>query len=199
MKDLREEKKQLTVCPLRCVTKTGKSLLLRPICEADATARYRDWMNDYEIVRYTESRFYTQTIESLRNWIIGVDSSPSEICFAIFSDNGEKKLQHIGNIKLDVNARHNCGDIGLIIGEKTVWGSGVATAAIRAVTEYGLRELGLHRMYAGIYEPNTASRVAFIRAGFSQASYIASKYLFENSYIGAYEMHIFNDHSGCEV
>jgi len=56
-------------------------------------------------------------------------------------------------------------EIGYWIGEP-FWGKGIATKAIELLTEYGFNTLGYHRIYAAIFEYNTASMRVLVKNGY---------------------------------
>jgi len=56
-------------------------------------------------------------------------------------------------------------EIGYWIGEP-YWGLGIATTAVELLTEYGFHQLGLVRIYSGVFDFNTASRRVLEKAGF---------------------------------
>ena len=146
---------------------TGERISLHRLTEEDVTQEYVDWMNDIEVVRYTESRFYQHTRESTLSFVRSV-TNEFNYAFAIV-DNDTK--QHLGNIKIgNINPYHKNADVGLIIGRKEFWGKGIATEAIRLCVGFAFRELKLHRLWAGVYASNIGSAKAFERAGFSLES-----------------------------
>lgn len=139
-------------------------LRLRCLQEADVSAAYVAWLNDPAVNRYLEVRFATHTLESTREFVRGVNASPDAILFGMFVDEGRR---HIGNIKLGpVNRHHRRADIGLMIGDRREWGKGHAPAAIRLVTDYGFRVLGLAKVTAGCYGANVGSLRAFEKVGY---------------------------------
>ena len=142
----------------------GEKIYLRPVVSEDATADYVGWLNDPEVNQYLESRFTKHTKKSVCKYIEGINADPSNHFFAIV----EKEFgKHIGNIKLGpVNAVHSIGDVGLMIGDKNIWGKGYGTEAIKLITDYGLNTLGLHKVTAGAYASNPGSIRAFLKVGF---------------------------------
>lgn len=145
---------------------TTPRLILRNLKLSDVGDRYLAWLRDSAINRYLESRFEEHTEASIGSFIECVNESPDSVLFGIFlADSGH----HIGNIKLGpINRRHRRAEIGLMLGERTEWGMGYASEAIRAVSDFGLDQLGLHKIAAGCYEENVGSLKAFIKAGYSQ-------------------------------
>lgn len=146
------------------MTLTGEKILLRPVALSDCTDRYVAWLNDPEVNRYLESRWTKQTIESVRLYVEGVSRSKDTHFFAMI-DPGTKL--HVGNIKLGpVNPHHRVADVSYFIGDRSFWGKGLATDAIRVVTTLAFETLALHRVQAGVHESNRGSRKALENAGF---------------------------------
>jgi [ribosomal protein S5]-alanine N-acetyltransferase len=57
-------------------------------------------------------------------------------------------------------------EIGYWLGEAH-WGRGITTAVVRSVTEHAFAAFGLHRIYAGVFEWNPASRRVLEKAGYT--------------------------------
>ena len=64
------------------------------------------------------------------------------------------------------NESRRSAEIGYWLGE-SFWGRGIMTEAVQALTEYGLQQLGLARIYAGIFESNPASCRVLEKAGYA--------------------------------
>ena len=170
----------------------GKRIYLRKLQETDVNDEYLRWMNDYEVVKYTESRFFPHTFESLNKYLSSIDNYHN-IAFAII-DTAENK--HIGNIKLgNINYIHGFADIGIIIGNKDFWGKGIATEAIDLLVEYSFKRLNLRRLIAGAYMENSGSIKAFEKVGFKKAYIENEKYLFEGRYMDAVTLELTNKDS----
>lgn len=142
----------------------GERLYLRKLTRADVSQEYVNWLNDPEINQYLETRFHEQTLEAVEQFVKDKEGSTSEHLFGIFLNDDDK---HIGNIKLGpINEYHSFAPISLFIGDKTSWGNGYATEAIRLIVNYGFGQLGLEKLEAGCYESNIGSRRAFEKCGF---------------------------------
>jgi [ribosomal protein S5]-alanine N-acetyltransferase len=142
----------------------GTQVRLRPMSVADADGPYLGWMNDPEVTRFLESRFRTYEPSDLASYIEETTGDPANHFFAIeLLESG----RHVGNIKLGpVEAQHGRGDIGIIIGDRSVWGRGIAAEAVTLLTRWAFDELGLRKVTAGAYSSNVGSVRAFERAGF---------------------------------
>jgi ribosomal-protein-alanine N-acetyltransferase len=124
--------------------------------------RYLSWMTNPLVVRYLESRFEAPTISGLGDFVEQMRKSKDSYFFGIFVAN-----EHVGNIKLGpVNLHHSRASMGVIIGEESAWGKGIATAAIQALTNWAFDTLGLHKITAGSYAENLGSIRAFEKAGY---------------------------------
>ena len=144
----------------------GRLVALRPVTEADCTDAYVGWLNDPEVTRYLETRWHPQTLDTITAYVRGMLADPSSHLLAIVERSSGR---HVGNLKLGpVSERHSHADVSYFIGERSVWGRGYATDAIRVAAGIGFERLGLHRPQAGVYQGNLASARALERAGFRE-------------------------------
>lgn len=130
----------------------------------DVTDEYVAWLNDAAVNRYLESRFVRHTADSMRRFVQDVVDSGDAILFGIrYGPAG----RHVGNIKLGpIDRHHRRAEIGLLIGDRTVWGRGIAARAIELAARYAFDTLGMLKLTAGCYAGNVGSRRAFEKAGF---------------------------------
>jgi len=161
----------------------GRRIYLRKISLKDINKDYISWMNDAQVVRFLESRFQKWSIKKIKAYVKEVKNKPDYLFLAIVLNNGKK---HIGNIKIGpINLNHNFADMGLIIGEKSYWGQGFATEAIKLITDYAFNELSLHKITAGVYSNNIGSIKAFKKAGFVVEAVRKKHYLYKDKYVDA--------------
>lgn len=147
-----------------------QGLSLRTLEERHARGPYLAWMNDAEVMAFTESRFAGHNAASLATFIAAMNDSPANLLLGLFCrDDGT----HIGNIKLGpIETAHARAWIGIVVGDRRRWGQELATQAIDAVARHGLDDLGLRRVLAGIYGDNQGSLRAFAKAGFREIARI---------------------------
>lgn len=138
---------------------------LFPLTPEDVTERYVGWLNDPQINRYLESRFERHTLDSTRTFVADCAASSKSVLFGIRCKHMDGA--HVGNIKIETNARHGLGEVGILLGEKRVHGRGVATEAIRLAAGVAREELHLRKLTAGCYAGNKGSERAFVKAGFA--------------------------------
>ena len=150
-------------------------LTLRPLDKAEVGPPYVSWLNDPEVSRFLESRFRKHDLASTREFVRGAAADPACILFGMFFG---PESRHIGNIKLScISGEHHRATIGLMVGEKSMWGRGLATESIVAVTRFAFGELGLKKLDAGGYASNEASRRAFLKAGWREEACLRSHVL----------------------
>jgi RimJ/RimL family protein N-acetyltransferase/methionyl-tRNA formyltransferase len=142
----------------------GEHICLRPITLDDCTERYVEWLNNPEVNQYLETRWEKQTKETVVKFVSNMINSQDTYLFSIIEN---QSRMHIGNIKLGpVNPHHSCAYVSYFIGEQSMCGKGYATEAVKLITEFGFRKLGLYRIEAGIYANLIASKRVLEKAGY---------------------------------
>ena len=138
------------------------SVSLEPLTADDVTLEYVSWLNDFEVVRFTDVRG-EQTLELIRAYIADVAAREDSAMWRILADDGT----HVGNIRMsNIKLNHMRAEIALLIGNRGYWGRGIGTVAIDLVSQFAFKEVGLHKLTAGIMVQNIGSRIAFERAGY---------------------------------
>jgi [ribosomal protein S5]-alanine N-acetyltransferase len=159
-------------------------LILRTMNAADASDRYLSWMRDPIVNQYLESRFsLPECTQDLITFIENMNATPDSLLCGIFL---REDLRHIGNIKVGpIVTRHARSEIGYLIGDREVWGKGYASEAISEICRYGFEELELAKITAGVYENNTSSAKALLKAGFMHEATILSHVVYEGQRIAS--------------
>jgi RimJ/RimL family protein N-acetyltransferase len=119
------------------------------------------WNNDPELARWLGRPGGIGADEHAR-WFAALASRTDTLFRAIHTDAG-----HVGNVWLaDIDTRHRKAEVRILIGEKSVHGSGVGWRALDAMAQYAFTTLALHRVYAYVLAFNPRARRAFEKAGF---------------------------------
>jgi RimJ/RimL family protein N-acetyltransferase len=133
---------------------------LRTIAEADLPD-YVEWLNDPEVTQFTQIEG-PLTLEHEREWfrrITGPDSGVRN--WAIEVDG-----RHIGNCALHLDESGEIAGFGIVIGDKTQWGKGHGTAALREVLRIGFEEMDLQRVHLTALAENTRAIRCYEKCGF---------------------------------
>lgn len=136
--------------------------MLRPWSSADVPSLVHH-ANNYEVWRHLRDRFpYPYTLEDAEQWIAFTQQQDPQTYFAI-----EVHNEAVGGIGLEQKSDvERCSaEIGYWLGED-VWGKGAATAAVRALSSYGIEVLRLSRIFAAVFANNQASLRVLEKAGY---------------------------------
>lgn len=165
----------------------GTKVYLRHLKEQDINERYLGWLHDKEITRYLEVRFnLPKTVADQMEWFAFAEGDLFAIC-----DN--KTGECIGTMHISpMSPSHLSCVLGIMIGDKSFWGQGYGTQAIRLATSYMFENTGCHRLEAGIYDPNIASIKAFLKAGWQLEGIKASARWFEGVWVDEIMMGVVN-------
>ena len=121
-----------------------QKIFLKELTRKDVTKNYVEWMNDYEVVEYTEQKYKKHTTKNVTKFVINKQKSKNEFLYGIYLKN--KKKKHIGNIKLGpINFIHRYGEISYFIGDKSYWGKNYATKAISEIIKIAKNEFKLKK------------------------------------------------------
>lgn len=107
------------------------------------------WLNDPEVVQFSEQRHLKHTIESQRDyWTL---NSPN--VHAIY-------LSHtnipIGSVSYQIDPCNKVANVGIMIGDKSVWGKGYGFEAWRATCNYLFYSGVARKVEAGCMLANAA-------------------------------------------
>lgn len=159
----------------------GNTIFLKLLAPEDATQSYSDWMQDEEVIQFLESRWKRYDLEHLKDYVKLMNDGINNFLFGIFL---KENSEHIGNIKIGgINQIHRFGDVGILIGNKSMWGKGYGTEAIKLATQYAFDELNLNKLFAGIYANNKGSYNAFIKAGYREVGILQNHRFYKGNYV----------------
>ena len=161
----------------------GNLIDLKILTQEIMSQNYLLWLKDNEVNKYLETKGDNINLKMLTEYVTNMYMDPNNYLFGIF----DKKGVHIGNIKLgNISQVHKRADIGLLIGEKSYWGKGIASEAIGILTKFSFNILKLHKVYAGIYSNNIGSIHAFKKNKFYKSATFKEHAFYENNFIDVY-------------
>jgi len=151
----------------------GRNVYLRLLEMSDCGERYLTWLRDPEVNRFLETRWVEQTDATIKDFVTEMRRGPDNYLFGIVHLETER---HIGNIKVGaVNHIHKHCEVGYFIGDREMWGKGIATEAIRLATQFAFERLDLHRAQAVVDVDNPASAKALERVGYTREGTMREK------------------------
>ena len=136
--------------------------IVRPWAGADADALQRH-ANNRNVSIHLRDRFpFPYTLENARTFLGWLANQPSPTVWAI--ETGGEAVGGIG-IELHSDVERVSAEIGYWLGEP-VWGRGIATEALRAVTAEAFKRYDLTRIYAVPFADHLASIRVLEKAGY---------------------------------
>jgi RimJ/RimL family protein N-acetyltransferase len=127
-------------------------LRLRPFTAADVTPAYLAWLNDRDLMRFSDQRFRTHTAESCTRYLAGFAGSPS--LFLAVETRGDGRC--IGTMTAHVDPNHGRADLGILMGEPAARGRGYGREAWVGVMRHLFEARGLRKLTAGMIAENVA-------------------------------------------
>mgnify|MGYP002725587277 CR=1 FL=1 len=143
------------------LTFDGPRITVRTMETSDATERYASWLNDPEINRYLGTK--SATIEELRDYISNWNQQSNALFFGIFIKDGA----HIGTIKLEpIDIENKTAMIAIMIGDKSTWGKGYGSEAMKLLIDWCFEELKLEKITLGVVSTHMSAIQAYEKLGF---------------------------------
>jgi len=159
----------------------GRLVVLRPLRSADRTASVR-WRNDPDIRDNILGYRFPVTEAMEADWIDTVlkDQSRTRVVLAIEdkSDGALVGFVYLNNI--DWFARN--AEFGILIGERSRHGKGLAREALSLIADYAFESLNLHKLYLRVVAFNKRALRLYRAFGFvdegvqRQQAYLRGRY-----------------------
>lgn len=140
----------------------GRKILLRPFLQSDITPEYISWLNDPEVVRHSNQRFIRHTEASCRAYWNSFLATPN--LFLSVRTMTDDDLP-IGTMTAYVSLPHGTVDIGILIGRKSVWGTGVGQDAWDTLVNWFTEHRRIRKVTAGALSSNKAMIRIMERSG----------------------------------
>jgi len=137
-------------------------LILKPLNRYFLSQDYINWMNDVKVNRHLESG-EDYNLEKLTAYLKEVEDNPKYF----WAINLKEIDQHLGNIKIDpIDLNHLWGEYGIMIGDRNVWGKGIAKEASKTVIDFCFNTLNLSQINLGVKKNNTRAISLYEKLGF---------------------------------
>lgn len=143
----------------------GERVSIRPLKSSDAPDIYEN-VKDKEIVTWTVSIPHPYpkdgALKFIRKARYNIKKERSYAFGIVLKDTGTV----IGVVELMAfDWKNKNAEIGYWLGRK-YWGEGLMTEAVRLILKFSFGNLGLHRIYARLFEDNTGSVRILEKSGF---------------------------------
>jgi [ribosomal protein S5]-alanine N-acetyltransferase len=138
----------------------GETITLEPAKPADLPLFVR-WFADTDVTRYLLARFALSPSQE-EEWYESVARNDSTVHWAIVADGATIGVSGIHQI--DWINRH--AQTGTVIGERSQWGKGFGSEAVRLRTAFAFDELGLERLETHSLVENVGMHRALEKSGY---------------------------------
>lgn len=142
--------------------KTDTLLLYAPYHRRPDVESHVEWLNDKDVVKYSEQRHRKHTIESQWRYIKSFDHINDHYWEIAFRR--AEYCQAVGSITAYTDPHNKIADVGIIVGKK-FWNIGIGTLAWAKVCDWLLSE-GIRKIEAGTMEGNKGMLAIFARTKF---------------------------------
>lgn len=132
----------------------GEKVILKPFAEGDITSEYVSWLNDPEVAKYSNQRFRKHTVASCANYLAGFAGTDNLFIKIERKSDG----LFVGTMTAYVSRPHGTVDIGIMVGRRSVWGSGIGQDAWNMLIGWFLRQDAIRKVTAGTMRANGAMR-----------------------------------------
>ena len=151
-------------------------LIICPFEDRHLTTRYVQWLNDKDVVKYSEQRHKHHTVDSCTSYWNQLKKSDALI-WAI--ESRDLELGHIGNISVHFDYSNAVADVGILVGEKKVWGRGYGQEAFGAVCNFLLSNQIIRKVTSGTMASNYGMRGVMRRVGMKDDGFRKRQYLLD--------------------
>ena len=131
-----------------------RNLIMRPHKIEEAHI-FAEWLNDPEVVKFSEQRHKKHTVLSQRDYWMSKATTEPDIYYVIdYATNNRP----IGSISATIDLNNQIANVGIIIGDKSVWGNGYGYEAWECFCNYLFIEKKIRKVEAGSMSSNKSMR-----------------------------------------
>ena len=127
----------------------GLKIYLTLFKREDINPEYISWLNDPEVVQFSNQRFVKHTHQSSVNYFQGFEGTPN--LFIAIRDISSKKI--IGTMTAYISEHHQTVDIGILLGNRDYWGMGIGFDAWSTLIKW-TKNANYRKVTAGAAEAN---------------------------------------------
>lgn len=143
--------------------------------EKHLSQNYVDWLNDRELMRFSEQRHLTHTLTTCQSYAALFEGSDN----FFWAIEEKQKGIHIGNITAYIDQYNSLANVSLLIGNESFRGKGYGQEAWDTALDWLLNNLKIRKITAGTMEVNKPMLKIMRRSGMRPDGVFAKHYLYE--------------------
>lgn len=169
---------------------TGRLVSLRAAREGDAQAVTAIFA-DPEVAWFAGSpNLLPVSLDDVRSLL--AQRHPDRVRWVVECRADAAVLGTAGLNRIDLRNRH-CW-FGVALGPPARWGLGYGTEVTMLASRFGFRQLGLEKVYLGVFEGNDRGMAAYRKAGFEVEASLARHHLLAGRLVTSHLMAAYRDH-----
>jgi RimJ/RimL family protein N-acetyltransferase len=137
---------------------SGQKVTLRQFTDSNITNEYLGWLNDRELMKFSNQRFRSHSTLSCNEYLKSFDGTDN-LFLAIYHGS-----EYIGTITAYVTAIHKIADMGLLIGWQSQ-GRGLGLDAWFTLMRYLFENIGVRKVSGGALKSNAAMIKIMVNSG----------------------------------
>jgi len=140
---------------------SGRRVVLRPFITSDIVRSYIGWLNDPEVVRFSNQRFRRHDAETCVSFFESFRGTDN--LFLAIAGVDERRI--VGTMTAYRSRYHGTVDVGIMLGDRQVWGRGYGFEAWSILADWLLGAGGMRKLTCGTLACNHAMRSIAERSG----------------------------------
>lgn len=168
----------------------SERLTIRPFSMEDISAEYISWLNDTELMQFSEQRHRNHDYQSCLKYLQSFRETPHY--FWAIETRSEKRI-HIGNANAYVDVNNGVADIGILVGHPQCRRMGYGQEAWNAVLNFLMEEPYIRKVTAGFLADNVNMLAVAKRSGMVEDGRRTKHYMCNNIEMDLIHMAIFSD------
>ena len=149
---------------------------IRIFTDRDITEDYISWLNDPEVVKYSNQRFKFHDHDSSKAFLKSIDNLDAIFLKIVHLESNE----FIGTMTVYFSINHNTADIGIMVGNRKFWNQGLGEEAWTTVMNFLLDKLNVRKVTGGALACNKGMIRIFEKAGMVQDGIRRDQEIFDN-------------------
>jgi diamine N-acetyltransferase len=134
--------------------------------EREDVKKFHEWINDPEVTLGL-SLYLPMSMRDEEAWFENVAKRPPDekpLTIDVRAGDGWRLIGNSGFFEID-HVAHSA-EVGIMIGDKSVWNQGLGTEAISLLLRHGFETLNLNRIFLRVYAENPRAIRSYQKAGF---------------------------------
>ena len=174
--------------PMNSDTITTARLNIVPFQQEHITQKYIDWLNNKQLMRYSQQRHQLHSVETCSEYVKSFDHETSFLWAILYAADNN---QHIGNVSAYLDTKNSVCDLGLLIGNPNLQGIGIGYEAWASCIEYFQVKKAVRKITGGCMAKNSAMLSIMKKSGMQDDGIRKQQFRLDGDFVDAIHMAIF--------